>query len=912
MAVYNMDLGWKFHRGEIARKGASSHSEAYSGCKAGGVIGPGGLLYNDEDWSQVDLPHDFFAESDFSPDNLVSHGYRERCNGWYRKTFKLDPALKGKHLMLCFEGTAVNAEFYFNGSLMARSFSAYTETIFDISDRANFGESLNTLAVYIKGLETEGWWYEGAGIYRHVKLYTKDPLHIAHNGVFAKPMLKQGTKNSWVVELQTSIENTSYENAEVCIMARLFDGDRLIAESRSRGIPCPYCETAQITQTFSVSRPVRWDVDNPKLYTLKVSVLSGDAVTDEETISIGFRTFTADKDEGFFLNGKTIFLKGVCCHQDHAGVGVAVPDSVQDYRIRRLKEMGCNAYRCSHNLPSREILDACDKYGLIVMDENRRFETRKEVLEYLEIMVRRDRNHPSVMFYSLFNEEPLQNTAEGARIYRRMRAVVEKLDDSRLLTGAINGSMEGAGLEMDVTGVNYNLRAVPAMRAFHPDHVLFGSENNSAVTTRGCYETNYEKNVLSNYDEEAVLWGQTIAQTWDFVRTHPYFGGIFVWTGFDYRGEPSPFVWPSVSSSFGIMDTCGFAKDAFYFHKACFTDKPMIHLLPHWNHKKGQTVRVMAVTNCEEAELFLNGKSLGRKKADVCRRPEWMVDFVPGTLMVKAYKNGRCVAKAQHRTAGAPAAIRIEAVKPTIKNDGHDTAILNFHVVDKNGVFVPTADNLLHFEVLGDGIFKGAGNGDPNSHESDVLPRRKLFAGRCQALVMSKPGAKHLAVRATCEGLTPAELTLDVISGALPNYITSCENDDLTGFTMSELSEQRPDPLVQLSDNDMNSFIPVRFQAEHYQVDFLKGWRIYRVVYDAHGAYTLRFGKVFAESFEVYAGSKLLCKKEALRHETVSCCFDAEGKTEIRVLVHGKTDDPLGCGIAGSVKITRNNHASGS
>ena len=902
MAVYNMDLGWKFHRGEIARKGAGTHSEAYGGCKAGGIMGPGGIAYDDAGWQQVDLPHDYFSESGFSPDNLISHGYRDRCDGWYRKTFRLDSSLEGKHLLLVFEGTAVNAEFYFNGSLMARSFSAYTETAFEITDRACFGDRCNTLAVSIKGLETEGWWYEGAGIYRHVKLYANDPVHIAHNGIFAKPVLKQGTKNSWFLDLETMVENSSYLDKEVTVTAKLFDEQTMVAQSTSKAVLCPLCEKTPICQRFSVSRPKRWDVDDPKLYRLQVTLSCGDT----EDINIGFRTFTADKDEGFFLNGKKIFLKGVCCHQDHAGVGVAVPDSVQDYRIRRLKEMGCNAYRCSHNLPNRELLDACDRLGMIVMDENRRFETRREVLDYLDIMVRRDRNHPSVMFYSLFNEEPLQNTAEGARIYRRMAAVVRKLDDSRLLTGAINGSMEGAGLEMDVTGVNYNLGAVEGMRRFHPDHVLFGSENNSAVTTRGCYQSDYEgAQVLSNYDEERVLWGQTIAQTWDFVRTHPYFGGIFVWTGFDYRGEPSPFTWPTVSSSFGIMDTCGFAKDAFYFHKACFTQKPMVHLLPHWNHKKGETIRVMAVTNCEEAELFLNGKSLGRKKADVCDRPEWMVEFVPGRLCVKAYKNGKCAAKAEHRTTGKPYAIVIEPVSLQIKNDGHDTAILNFHVVDKQGRTVPTADNLLHFEVIGDGVLKGVGNGDPNSHESDKAPMRKLFAGFCQALVQSRPGARHITIRATADGLEAAQLSLDVVQTQLPQYIQNCENHELYGFTMSELADARPDPLVRLSDNDMNSFIPVRFQMGHYQLDFFHGWRIYRAVYPADGTYTLHFDKVFAKCFEVYAADALCCKKEDLHHEAVSCRFTAHGKTEIRLLVHGETDDPNGCGISGMIQIKK-------
>ncbi len=910
--VYNMDFDWKFHRGDIEIKIGTGHNDSYTSCKSGNVVGVGSKAYDDSSWRVVDLPHDYFAESEFSPENLHSHGYRERCNAWYRKSFKLDESLKDKHLLLCFEGTAVNAEFYFNGSLMERSFSAYTETVFDITDRACFGDKVNTLAVYIKGTETEGWWYEGAGIYRHVKLYAKEDLHIAHNGIFAKPVLKKGTKNSWEIELTTILQNSSYADMQAYVTAQLSDGEKLVASGISKPTNCGYCADTAVKFKFNVGRVTRWDIDNPKLYTLKVGIINNAQTTDTEQIRIGFRTFYIDKDKGFFLNDRKVLIKGTCNHQDHAGVGVAVPDSVQYYRIKRLKEMGTNAYRCSHNLPNKEILDACDELGLIVMDENRRFETREEVLKYLEIMVRRDCNHPSVIFYSLFNEEPLQNTEEGAKMFRRMRAKVEQLDNTRLIMGAINGNAEGAGLYMDATGINYNIGAIDNMHKLHPELSLIGSENNSAVTTRGCYKSDYEeKQVLSNYDEECVPWGQTIHETWDFVRNREWFAGIFIWTGFDYRGEPTPFKWPSVSSQFGIMDTCGFPKDSFYQNKVCFTDKPMIHLLPHWNWQKGDKVRVMAVTNCDEAELFLNGVSVGRKTADVCANPEWLVDYVPGKITAKAYKNGKCVAKAENKTTGKPYAVKICPVSTRIKNDGHDTAILNFCVVDKRGRVVPTADNNIKFEIIGDGIIRGVGNGNPNSHESDVLPERDLFAGWCQALVMSKIGAKSIKIVATSEGIESDQIELDIVSVRQPNCIFSVQNYDINGVTMSDVTLVRPDPLIELSDDNMNSFFAVGFKSGEYQTDYNNGWRIYRATpWVKDGNFILSLPNVYADKVEVYIdGEAVFVTDAAVYGGAINVPFLSKNSSnkEIRILTYVESATDKGAGIGNAIRINREN-----
>ncbi len=897
--VMNMDFSWRFHRGEIDMGNKSSHSLDYASCKAGNATGAAGKLWNDGEWREVDLPHDYYAESEIEECNRHSHGYRREDNAWYRKSFLLDESLSDKEFTLVFEGTAVNAEFYLNGSLMARSYSAYTETAFDITDRVYFGKRPNVLAVHINGKVTEGWWYEGAGIYRHVRLYVKDKLHIAHNGIFAKPTLKAGTKNSWTVPIEVMLENSNYQDRVARVRVGIYDGERLIAERESKPTKVAFASRLPITQTLSVSRPTRWDIDNPKLYTVKCEVLdeSGEVV-DTHSERIGFRTFRIDAQRGFFLNERPLKIKGTCNHQDHAGVGVALPDSVQYYRVKRLKELGSNAYRCSHNLPSRELLDACDELGMIVMDENRRFESSDEVLKNVEIMVRRDRNHPSVIFWSLFNEEPLQNTEEGAKIYRRMRSVVAHLDDSRIITGAINGSMEGAGLEMDATGINYSIHegGVNDIDGFHekyPNQPIIGSENNSAVTTRGCYKTDREgAQVLSNYDEESVPWGTTIRENWKFTAARDWYAGIFIWTGFDYRGEPTPFVWPSVSSQFGIMDTCGFAKDSFYYNKACFDEKPMIHLLPHWNWNKGDVVRVAAPMNCDEAELFLNGRSLGRRKGDCINTPEWQVEYEKGKILVKGYKGGKCVAKAERRTAGRPYAIRAEIATDKIKNDGADTAVLNFAVVDKKGIVVPTADNLIKFTVEGGGYIRGVGNGDPNSHESDILSERRAYCGLCQALVTSNIGAKSIKVIAESEGLESAAVELCVEQVAPPVCPEPAESMPLDKFTMSNIFATRPDPLMRLADDDQNSFIPVEFSHGVLQEDFSDGWRIYRVKSEVarSGEYVLRFVWSAWNHAEIYVNGRLVYERGEHIGATETPPFTLVGgePLDIRFLLYAK------------------------
>lgn len=903
--TFILDKGWKIAE-EIAIENNRSHSESYSTSKSGGCAGSASISYDDSDWRILDIPHDKMCETGFSPEASHSHGYKKGCDFWYRKTFKMDKAYEGYHFMLCFEGVSVFSEIYVNGSLLERSYSAYCEINIDITDRIHFGSTPNVIAVHIDGNSEEGWWYEGAGIYRHVRLYAKPPLHIAHNGLWVKPVLKSG--NNWTVELETEIENSAYTDDWAVVNAHISDNvNNEIASVKCVGV-CKENGVTTLKCSLDIDNPMQWDIDSPNLYKAVFELYKDGDVIDTDETTFGFREFYVDAEKGFFLNGRHVLIKGTCNHQDHAGVGVAVPDSVQYYRIRRLKEMGSNAYRCSHNMPSKEILDACDKYGLIVMDENRRFESSRDVINQVRTLVKRDRNHPSVIFYSLFNEEPLQNTNEGKRIFKRLRSEVEKLDNTRLITGAVNGVKnpeEGTALDMDITGFNYVIDTIPEFHKNYPNQPVIGSENNSTISTRGCYKTDLENRVLACYDEETVPWGQTVKETWNLMRNNPYIAGLFVWTGFDYRGEPTPFKYPAVSSQFGVMDTCGFAKDGFYFNKACFTDEPMIHIIPHWNFKSGDTVRVMTVTNCGEAELFLNGKSLGKQKLDVCKPCEWNVAFEKGSLTAKGYDCSGMIVEETIYTTDEPCAIELEPQMNTIKNDGADTEVINVYAVDKNGLRVPTADNFIEFNIEGGGKILGVGNGDPQCLEADNQPRRSLFNGSCQVLVQSKEGAEHIKLIAQSDNLKTAEYIFNIQNTEIPLYIYNEDCRIISAWTMSKTFSERPNPYMVIGDDDMNSFEAVDLQTSFQ--DYTEGYKVYRAFVSTADKQEQKivFSAVISEHFEVFVNGEQcadILNPEPEKSVEVKINLKAETKNEIRIIC--KAYNRIRSGIKGDVVIT--------
>ena len=903
--VYDFDREWRFFRGEPVADTINSHVAACSACKTGGALGGAGKNYDDSAWECVDLPHDYKLSGNYSPDNPLSGGYLDSDNGWYRKTFSLDVKHKGKQILMCFEGTAVHAEFYINGSLVSRSFSAYTETVIDITDYINYGRfATNVVAVHIDGNASEGWWYEGAGIYRHVRLYVKEAIHIRHNGVFVRN--SQVDEKRWKTFVSVEVENSEYSVADTQIEAELFRNGKLIAKSALSSFNLQPCTKIEKELSFEVDSPDLWDVDFPNLYRVSVNVYSGGLKTDVEEVVTGFRTFGVSPDKGFTLNGRSLKIKGICCHQTYGGVGVALPDSVQEYCVQLIKNMGANTYRCAHNPPARVVLDTCDRLGLIVIDENRRFE-EGDNLKNIESFIKRDRNHPSVIFWSLFNEEPLQNTETGAKIYRRLKAFVSSLDDTKLFTCAINGNMDGAGQEADLTGINYAIDKIPDFHKKYPLQPVFGSENASVVSTRGCYKTDNEAHQLKGYDSECVPWGQTIRQSWAFALKHEWFAGIALWAGFDYQGEPTPHRWPSVTSQFGMMDMCGIPKDGYYYAKACYFEKPTLKIIPNcWNFEMDEIVRIAVPTNCPKTELFINGVSCGIKNSDCISTPEWWVKFATGEIVAIGYdEKGNALCKDCVKTAGEAVGIRAEVNRSTLSDDGQDTVEAVISITDKYGTALPFADNLIEF-IPEDGLFlKGVGNGNPNSHEHDKVNIRKLFNGKCMALISARQSGRCI-LRIRSAGLEEKTIEFNVVHNTALPQINSVSDIIITDFTMSDLYFARPDPLMYIDDNDVNSFMPVNIVGSH-QNDFQNGYRIYRTQFKLPkgNKFEIELINYVADRTEIYIDGKLVYNDNNPSSGEKKAHFPIEvqsGKNiEMRVLLYNE-NAPYG-GIRDGIKI---------
>jgi beta-galactosidase len=511
-------------------------------------------------------------------------------------------------------------------------------------------------------------------------------------------------------------------------------------------------------------------VDAPNLYSAIVTVEAGGKPRDAERISFGVRTVLFDADKGFFLNGKSIKIQGTCNHQDHAGVGAAVPDRLQWFRLAVLKEMGGNAVRTSHNMPTPEWVEACDRMGMMMMCETRQMSSSQEGLAQLETMIKRYRNSPSIILWSVGNEEnQLQNeeAEQGAKIATTMVRRCHELDPTRVVSAAVNGTNEkGVSEAFDIIGFNYQLSKPDDYHKKNPKRPIYGSETSSAIFTRGVYATDPLRNTVNAYDG-VVPWGETAEEWWKFYGTREWEAGGFAWTGFDYRGEPTPYGWPSVNSQFGIVDMCGFPKDAFYYYKAWWGTEPVLHLFPHWNFagRESDLIPVWVYSNLDEVELFVNGKSLGSQKVPHLGHVEWKVKYEAGAIEARGSKGGKVVLTEKHETTGPTVAIRLTADRTEINADGEDIAILKVEALDKEGRAVPTASNLISFKVTGDGALIGVGNGDPNCQQSDKEPKRSLFNGLAQVIVQAskKPGEIHIeAVKEGWDGpeLTPAKLVI--------------------------------------------------------------------------------------------------------------------------------------------------------
>lgn len=736
-----MDFGWRFAFGHPYYTTKDfNHATSYFSYLTKAAYGDGAAAagFDDRSWRKLDLPHDWAVEQSFSQKASFSHGFKaigrafpERSVGWYRKTFSIPATDLGRRISIAFDGVFRNSIVWVNGHFLGNEASGYLSFEFDITDYLNYGGE-NNVAVRVDATMEEGWFYEGAGIYRHVWLNKTNPLHVATDGSF---VTTEVTGNSATVTPVITIKNDDNTAAAFSISQSLVDAQgNTVAKDQQQNLSLRSLEEKDFTTRIILQNPKLWQLENPHLYKLITTIIQDSKVVDLYITTFGIRTIRFDNNEGFFLNGKHVKIKGTNNHQDHAGVGSAMPDGLQEYRIGLLKAMGCNAYRCSHNPPTPELLEACDRLGMMVIDENRLMGTTQRHLSDVRRLILRDRNHPCIISWSIGNEEwGIENSTQGSRIAKTIEDYVKTLDTTRPVTYAFSGGMgQGISGTVEVLGVNYimNKNTDEHHKKF-PAQPMWGTEEGSTVATRGEYVTDVQKHYRAAYDEPQNKTFISLEQGWTHYATRPYLGGMFIWTGFDYRGEPTPFGWPSVTSLFGMMDICGFPKDNVWYLKSWWLDKPVLHLLPHWNwpDKKGQKIAVWAYSNCEEVELFLNKKSLGKKSMPRNGHLEWKVAYTPGTLEAIGYSKGQTVIRDNVQTTGNPTTVRLSANNTNIRANKEDISIVTVDVLDKNGLRVPVADNDIFFTVQGPAKIIGVGNGQPTSLEKDVfLPTIEVAA----------------------------------------------------------------------------------------------------------------------------------------------------------------------------------------
>jgi len=726
---------WFFHYGEIKKcndKWLSDIMYYHYTTKAGGRTGHEEYWKNNNDWTRVSVPHDWNCDLKSNPKCDPAGGYKERNVGWYYT--EIDIPDEDAVTILSFDGIANQSEVYVNGILAARNFSGYTGFECDISDYVVKGEK-TTIAVRVSNEQWEGWWYEGGGIYRPATVWFKNKVHLKNMETFVKPILNED--GIWKVQIQSTVCNYTQKTVDVQLIYKFTDSKENIISELKHTAEIGKDENI-ITVDFDAETPLLWSPENPVLYNVDITLVIGDNIVDEETVAFGFRDIKWVPDEGMYLNGKHYMINGICCHQDHGGVGVALSEDLTRYRVNKLKGMGANAYRVAHHNPSKELLKVCDELGMLVLAENRHFGTSDEIISQVEYLAKNCRNHPCVFAYSLFNEETKwQQEARGKNMARKLKAIVDKIDGTRTVTAAINHQIceKGNASEvLDIAGLNYQIDAYKSYHEIYKDKVILGTENAPTYATRGVYKQDDEKQVFNSCGDVHPSFSQSLIETMDARDASPWVAGVFLWSGFDYRGEPTPYEWPSVLSHWGFADICGFEKDTYYLVKAYYSNKPFVHVSSHWNHKKGDTVRVMVFTNCSEVALSVNGIKTERKQ--VCQhRTEFFVPFEEGVLIAEGYI-GETVVRDCVKTAGAPAKLCYELIDGTIDK------IINVWIEDNNGVIIPEADNTISLLLSGAELL-GSANGNPNADMDGRNSSVPLFSGKCQFIV--RAGGKATA-----------------------------------------------------------------------------------------------------------------------------------------------------------------------
>lgn len=797
----SFDDNWKFSFGHAANPEKDFNYGlrtvfSKSGGAAGTAIDP---KFKDSAWRTLNLPHDWAVELPFvnvSSFEVESHGYKPvggifpaTSIGWYRKHFTVAAKDSGKRFQLQFDGVFRDAQFWINGFYVGNNKSGYTGIQYDVTDFISFDKE-NVMVVRADATQYEGWFYEGAGIYRHVWMNTCPTVHIKNDGVFAYSSIN-GNKASFSVEATISNEYGKIDGP-LTVSASLIDRKgNIVAVIEEQAVTFNNDQRTTVKQTISINTPVLWSLENPYLYRVVTTLKSNGKVVDANTIRFGFRTIEI-KTDGVYLNGKYIKILGTNNHQDHAGVGAALPDYLQYYRIRLLKNMGCNAYRTSHHAPTPELLDACDSLGMLVLDEQRLLNSSDEYLDQFKRIVLRDRNHPSVFMWSIGNEEGwIHTNSYGKRIAQTFIALQQQLDPTRTCTYAadLGNVYKGVNEVIPVRSFNYRQYAVADYHRDHPGQPLLGTEMGSTVTTRGEYEKDSIRGYLPDHDITAPWWASTAETWWKLAAENKFWLGGFIWTGFDYRGEPTPFSWPNINSHFGVMDVCGFPKNLYYYYQSWWTDKDVLNISPHWNWqvKWGQPAKQVDVwvnSNADNVELFLNGKTLGKKDMPRNGHLQWTVSYAPGKLEAIAYKKGkRLTAKVE--TTGTPAEIVVTPYKTTMLADGKDVAVINISIIDREGREVPHANNIIRFTVSGPGKIIGVGNGDPGSHEPDKCVegawQRSAFNGKCQVIIQGDIKAGTIKFEASGPGLETGGTDIITVSPASEESVTIDKKYELKG-----------------------------------------------------------------------------------------------------------------------------------
>ena len=781
----NLVHGWRFVRGDLARTNHSEGMQAYRPrmhlTKSGLHHMPSMPEFDDQAWREVSIPHDWAIEGLPDPDPAVdvNHGSRVGGIAWYRKTFAVAAEDAGKRVWLEFDGVYRDCEVWINGSFAGANQSGYIGFRIDLSEWLRFGAT-NAISVRVDASEFEGWWYEGAGIYRAVRLVTSAAVHVVPEGVFARTHLDtQGCAVAVAVE----VANTETQSVASEVVVTLADAHAQEVVSRRVHAPLLANQRDTVQVTLPVTEPHLWTPDSPYRYRLTVQIRQGDVTCDTHTSMIGLRTVSVDAERGFFLNGQALKLKGVSCHQDFAGVGVALPDAIQDHRIRLLKDMGANAYRSAHHAPSPALLDACDRLGFLVLDETRIFGTSDEALSQLERLIRRDRNHPCVVMWSIGNEEmALQGNDIGVRVARRMRGLVHQLDGTRPVTLAMNGDWMGPLAAdttcLDVVGFNYGPEHYDALHRQNPTRPAIGSETGATLATRGHYgnspftgkltwdahvaacapraATNFDPAYCQADGDTCAAFGGTPWDTWRMVAERDFIMGTFIWTGFDYRGEPCPLQrWPNINTNFGIIDLCGFPKDTWWYYRAWWSNQPSIHLLPHWDWagREGDLITVRCFANAAQVELLLQGTSLGIKDMPTLGFIDWQVHYKPGTLEAIGKWSDGHVEKVQVHTSGRPTQVHLTVDRLPVGTDGRAIALVRIAVADEHGRDIPTASQQMRL-TISDGVqLLGVHNGDPAFTDAEQSNRVRLFNGLALVVLDISASTDGSIINVEAEGL---------------------------------------------------------------------------------------------------------------------------------------------------------------